>query len=182
VLHTWANVSDAQVSQRLTELINTYWDSSRWIYTAALNDPYAQFSTNETSGEPYNYLALNRTDATITRELAIYKASATWIFTLFLCSSILLLLGIANIVVTLQTSVPDIFGYVSSLTRENPYVEIPGGGTMLDGTERMRLIKDLKVQLVDIRQGEDVGYIALKSLERGAATSAGRIQKNRLYN
>jgi hypothetical protein len=53
---------------------------------------------------------------------------------------------------------------------------------MLDGTERMRLIKDLKVQLVDIRQGEDVGYIALKSLERGAVTSAGRIQKNRLYN
>jgi hypothetical protein len=111
----------------------------------------------------------------------MYKASVPWIFILFLYSGILLVLGIANIVVVLQTSVPDILGYVLSLTRENPYVKIPTGGSVLDGTEWARLIRDLEVQFADLQEGEEVGYIALESLESDAPT-ASRLRKNRAYN
>lgn len=179
--HDWAQVSDAQVSQRLSQVFNTYWDASRWTYSTTRSDPYARSSTNKTSGEPYLWLRLSRTNATMTRHSPIYKASVPWILILIFCSGILLLLDIANIFVALHTSVPDILGYVSSLTRDNPYVEIPRGGSTLQGTERARLIRDLKVQLTDVQEGKEVGYIALKSLGT-RTTRTVRLQTDRMFN
>jgi hypothetical protein len=171
----WDTVFDARVSQHLTEVVNTYWDSSRWISTAARFDPY----TSETHAQK----EMAWTDAIITRQVLIYKASVLWILLLFLCSGTLLFLGIANVVVAFQISVPDIFGYVLSLTRENLYVDVPEGGTMLSGTDRTRLIKDLKVQLADVRHGDGVGYITLKSLEGDIAIGKGlRMRKDKLYS
>lgn len=160
--------------------MNTYWDASRWTFSASRSDPYARLSINQTTGLPYEYLTLNQTDAPTTRQVPIYKASIPWILTLLLCSGVLLLLGIANVVVVLQTTAPDILGYVSSLTRDNPHVEIPKGGTTLYGKDRARLVRDIKIQLADVKEGGEVGYIALKSSGGGAA-GAGRLRSDRLY-
>ena len=95
-------------------------------------------------------------------------------------SPVLRILGIANIFVALQATVPDIFGYVSSLTRDNPHVEVPKGGSTLDGTERSRLIRDLKVQLADVEDDKEVGYVALKSLRKDGGGVV-RLRRDRVY-
>jgi hypothetical protein len=59
------------------------------------------------------------------------------------------------------------------MTYENPWLRIPSGGTMLDGMERARLLKDVEVCIGDVRGNEEVGHIAvaagvpLRKLERG---------------
>lgn len=51
--------------------------------------------------------------------------------------------------------------YVSSLTRNNPYVNQPPGGCTLDGLDRTRLLKDLRVKMQDVAPDHEVGHIAL---------------------
>ena len=40
-----------------------------------------------------------------------------------------------------KTLAPDILGYVSSLTLDNPYLDLPNSGSVLPGIERSRLLK-----------------------------------------
>jgi hypothetical protein len=183
--YDWTLVSDIEMSQRLTEVINTYRDASRWIYTAGLTDPYGDYSLNGTTGHLRDSLdrEMNRTDATRVRKFPVYKSKVPWILLLLFCSITLLLLGIANMVAAFYVSVPDIFGYVSSLTRENPYVDVPDSGTMRDDADRTRTLRDLRVQLADVRVGDEAGYIGLISLVKGSGSDEGLYsRKGRLYH
>ena len=90
-------------------------------------------------------------------------------------------MGLFNAYVTLHTSIPDIFGAVSSMVRNNPYVELPRGGSALDGIDRARLIKDLSVRLGDIQEGEDIGLVALRSIARADIGRNARLEKVRLF-
>lgn len=181
VWRNWSSISDDTVSQRLTEILNTYWNAGRWPTATTRIDPYGERSLNQTSGEPYVDLWMNRTDATVTRSHIIYEASVPWILVLLFSSIILLVLGIANIFVSAHTTVPDIFGYVSSLALHNPHIKASGGGSALSGTEQTRILKDIRVQLGDVQRGEAVGHIALKSVEGNDDVARRRPHKARLY-
>jgi hypothetical protein len=72
-----------------------------------------------------------------------------------------------------QTLGPDLFGYVASMTYENPYIRVPPGGTTMDAPERARKLRGLRVCVGDVQGEEKVGHIAfaagvpLRKLERG---------------
>lgn len=113
------------------------------------------------------------TTADLTRTAQIFVCNFAWFTLLVVASTIILLTGTVAVVLKRKTLGPEMFGFVSSLTYENPWVKIPSGGTMLDGMERARLLKDLVVCIGDVRGKEDVGHIAvaagvpLRKLERG---------------
>jgi hypothetical protein len=169
------------MSQRLTRVLNTFWDASRWPLAMTRNDPFGSLSINQTSGEPNIGMTMNKTEATVTRQVPIYRANAGWVASLVMCSSVLLLLGICNVVLSLLTTAPDVFDYVSSFTRDNPYVDAPPGGSNLDGAERARLMRNIPVQLGDADAGADVGYITIRSIEGRKDREQGRIRKDRMY-
>jgi hypothetical protein len=108
--------------------------------------------------------------------------SIPWILTLLVCSITLFLVGVLNAVVSFRTNVPDVFGFVSTLTRGSPYVDIPYGGTTLDGIERAKLLQVLRVQLADVKEDAPIGYIALKSLRENDDGKASRVRKGRKYD
>jgi hypothetical protein len=54
-----------EMSHRLTRLMNTYWDSSRWPTAMTLNDPWGKASINQTTGEPISGMMMNQTDVSI---------------------------------------------------------------------------------------------------------------------
>ena len=169
------------MSRRLTKLMNTYWDASRWPLAITRNDPYGMHSMNETSGEAYEVMTMNKTDALLTFSIPIYKVNKPWAGTLIVCSTILFLVGLTSFVLSFSAHAPDIFNYVSSFTRDNPYIKIPQGGTFLDGAERARLLRNLPVQLGDVNPMEDTGYVAMKSVDGKKMVEQGRIRKGRLY-
>jgi hypothetical protein len=81
--------------------------------------------------------------------------------------------GSVALVLKRKTLGPELFGFVTSMTYENPWVKVPDGGTMLDAMERARLLKDVEVCVADVRGNDNVGHIAfaagvpLRKLERG---------------
>ncbi|KAK3364704.1 hypothetical protein B0T25DRAFT_514332 [Lasiosphaeria hispida] len=64
-----------------------------------------------------------------------------------------------------RTEAPDILGYVSTMTRDSPHVSVSEGGSALDGIDRARLLKELRVQIQDVRPHDGVGYLAVASVE-----------------
>jgi len=73
----------------------------------------------------------------------------------------------------MHISYSQLFGFVTSMTYENPHMQIPDGGSTLDAMERARLLKDVEVYVGDVQCDQDVGHIAfaagapLRKLERG---------------
>jgi hypothetical protein len=170
-----------EMSRRLTRVLNTFWEAYRWPIAIIRNDPYAAKTLNETSGKPLRGLTMAETEATTTRQIPIYRAEAGWMACLVICSTILLLLGIFSVTLSLCITVPDIFDYVSSFTRDNPYIIAPDTGSSLDGAERARLLRKLPVQLGDTDVDAGTGYIALRSIEDSKDCEQGKVRKDRKY-
>lgn len=180
-MHNWSTVATADMSRRLTKFLNTYWDASRWMLASTRNDPYAKASLNTTTRVPLAGLTMKSADAVFAHQIAIYKANIPWVVSLVICSTILLALGAVSFFLALNVCVPDIFDYVSSFTRDSPYIHAPAGGSGLDGAERARLLKGLRVQLGDVDADKEVGYIALRSVDGEKDCWEGKIAKQRLY-
>ncbi|UPX13668.1 uncharacterized protein EKO05_0004168 [Ascochyta rabiei] len=113
------------------------------------------------------------TTADIKSTMQVFVCNYAWFALLVASSAIILVTGTVAVVLKRKTLGPEMFGFVASMTYENPWLRIPDGGTMLDGMERARLLKDVEVCIGDVRGTEDVGHIAvaaevpLRKLERG---------------
>ncbi len=84
---------------------------------------------------------------------------------------------------------PDIPTHASSLKRNNPYIPLPPCGNTLDGMERARALKHVRVRLQDVQPDTPVGHVALAldvpptagPSKSQPAKPAGYLQKERRY-
>ncbi|KAJ4384221.1 hypothetical protein N0V86_001068 [Didymella sp. IMI 355093] len=116
------------------------------------------------------------TTAVTTYKMQIFVCNYIWLALLLTSSTVILLTGGIALVLKRRTLGPEMFGFVSSMTYENPYVKIPAGGSMLDAMERARLLKDIPVCIGDVDGEEQIGHIAL-----AAGVAVRKLEKGRLY-
>jgi hypothetical protein len=91
-----------------------------------------------------------------------YALSIPWIIIDLVSYNILLAATAAARRLRKQTLAPDIFGYVSLLTRDSPHLgHIPEVGATLSSLERARMLKNMKVQIVDVSTENVVGRVGL---------------------
>ncbi|PSN61766.1 hypothetical protein BS50DRAFT_592706 [Corynespora cassiicola Philippines] len=168
------------ISKRLTVLLNTYRQADTWHMRPMRANVYAppENISSEWRDQP---LYMNETSALFTYKVPIYKADLRWVLALVFTTSVLLILSLVNIVISYKTLAPDIFGPVSSLTRENPYTDAPKEGTWMGDFERSRLLRRLMVQIADVKPGDKVGYLALRSVAHKEEFADGRLARERLY-
>ncbi|KAM6533202.1 hypothetical protein FALCPG4_006216 [Fusarium falciforme] len=154
-------------SRRFTTAFNTYWD-------AALN-PSSHTNVTFTSTPAFNILSLgeggnnvqpfmNSTSGTRTAVHPVYKANRLWVAILLATTTLLQLLALLGLVLQFFIHGPDVLGFASSLTRDNPYVPLAPGGSSLDGPDRARKLRDLRLQLTDVRPESETGYIAVRAV------------------
>ena len=84
-----------------------------------------------------------------------YAISWPWIAVDIVSTLILLVAAFIAHILRKKTLAPDIFGYVSSLTRDNPYLNLPDNGSALGGIERARLLRGVKVKIGDVSKPEE---------------------------
>ena len=174
------SVSGFDFGQRLGQLLNTYLLGSQTFSAVAggqstigldyiSRDPDGLANTSQSS--PRN------TTATLTQSHEVYVCSWGWLAVLLIATFVMLTASLLAMWWDIHTQIPDILGYCSSLTRDAPYLNLPGGNT-LDGLERTRLLKDYRITLgvVEGSADEDVGHIAV-----APAGSAERPVKGKLY-
>ncbi|KAF4462258.1 hypothetical protein FALBO_10928 [Fusarium albosuccineum] len=161
----WANVSLEGFSKRLTTAFNTYYEASL--------DPFNHTNVGFREQPPTDDLVrqsaggssfLKQTEGVASVQHDVYRANREWIAMLIITTACLEILAVAGAALQFFIRGPDILGFASSLTRENPHVGLLPGGTGLDGPARARASRHLKVQLSDISPKDEVGYIALKTV------------------
>lgn len=93
-----------------------------------------------------------------------YRLNYAWVTIDFLSCFILLVAPTVAVHLRRRTLAPDIFGYVSSLTRDNPHINLPEGGSTLSGLDRARMLKNVKVKIADVRGDDGIGRVGLARL------------------
>lgn len=140
----------------MTRLINTYHAASRLPQLTTESNIYSIISGQTPSpnwsldlfhGAPYD------------PHCAI---SIRWVILDILACNLLLVSAIHALRYRKRTIAPDIFGYVSSLTRKNHDLDIPDGGPTLSGFERARLMKHVKIKIADVSADGNVGRVGLR--------------------
>jgi hypothetical protein len=173
-----SSLSGELMSERLARLMNTFW-------MASLVPEYiggGMSTLNVSNSDVLKFHPVIFTNATWGVGGNVYVCNNYWLSILIISSIILLCVGVTGMWFKVKATGPEIFGKVSSLTRDNPYMRIPEGGSTLDGFERAKLLKDVIVKLGDV-QSEDVvvGHIAFASVEKGGDGEVGTLTRDRLY-
>lgn len=167
-LRTWSSGSPPNVtnfSKRLTTAFNTFWEATLFPFshtTVSFNTPtqFSQMSEIVPNGQPF----LNSTQGTMTTKHDVYCASRTWTYLLLVATLILEILAIVGFILRFFIHGPDVLGFVSSMTRDNPYTPLHRGGSGLNGPDRARRLRHLRVQLADLQPQNDIGYIGLRTV------------------
>lgn len=89
--------------------------------------------------------------------------------------------AIAGLILKYTATAPDILGYISTMTMDNPHISVPPEGNTLDGMERARYLQKVKVQLADVNWDQLEGHLAFRSVENEIDFARGKLSKNRLY-
>ena len=169
----------ANLSQSLTRYFNTF-------YAASTNLKYAHvFADQEVAAGGKLTIARTNNDFTIAgmhgaQHWPNYALSLPWVIVDLVSCAVLLFAALASFWLRKHTLAPDIFGYVSSLTRDNPHLDLPGGST-LSGIDRARRMKHVKVKIGDVGSGEDgAGRVGLTYVG-GGVEHPRQLEKGRYY-
>lgn len=170
-------VNDTAIPQqdldyRLATLINTAWLISLQQTNLAMSS-----STNTTlsavpESDPLNYMlpsgktlnyVMAPSPATTIFTTEIYQTNWAWVSVDIVISCVLLALGIAGFYFRQVNRHPDVLGFVSTLTRDNPNFDAPPQAEKFDGLEMASYYKHTRVQLVRAGDGsEDDARITLR--------------------
>ena len=192
----WVNLSELtpeDFSRRLALVLNTYYQLTVAPNAYFGNLPQTNFSAFGPDTSPVTdvdaYLPFDikshdsnlyfigaTTNATISKTHEIFVCEFAWLSLLFVAAGSIFLVGGASLVLKRKTLGPEMFGFVTSMTYENPYLNVPRGGTTLDAMERARLLRDVEVYVGDVCGNKDVGHIAL-----AAGTPMRKLDRGRLY-
>lgn len=180
-----SDVARYHLSPQLTALFNTYYN----VFQTYISYEYSNVTAfNET------YKSDGRSDAVMfygNFDDQGYYIHWEWIAIDFISCLLLLAAGVACCWLRLNTLAPDIFGFVSSLTRDNPHLGLPASGSSLSGLERARLLRDIKLRIGDLHvdeghanaaatSGSEVGRIGLVRVDTDGHR-ARTLQKGKHY-
>jgi hypothetical protein len=156
------------VGATLSQLVNTYYGASQAYKhdCQALSGPLdSSCTTGTVKGASYNQQ---------------YLISIPWIVVDFISCFVLLGASIFAYWLRTKTLAPDIFGYVSSFTRENPHFDLPTEhGSTLSGLERARLLGNVRIKIGEYKQeGNGVPRIIVShGVEGYEADSLTKVEK-----
>ena len=123
------------------------------------------------------------TVGTTSYEHEIYVCDFLWLGLLLTASFALLMVAIVGTLMKQICRAPDMLGYVTSMTYNNAHMRLPAGGP-LDGMERARLLKEIRVQLGDTTAANNVGHVAFaRMVDKDAEfmSDVGRLSQTKLY-
>lgn len=175
------------LSERMSVILNTYYYASTASWMLA-NDLTSTLSLNNQAGFFRIQLPtiLNATASVDTPHDRVYRVQQVW-FTIALITSLALeIIALANIGLRWMTKIPDIFGYVSSLTLHNELCRENGlaVSSALDGLERAAELGDVKFRIADVRSDNDVGRMAFVpvSANMNETYQHGDVRLGRMYD
>lgn len=158
--------TDQELETRAQQLINTYWQAS-------VNPALATAGLKDVPDELEN-IRTRSVEATSEVSIDIYKVNWAW-WVAFLCAtSIMFVLACCTLMVDCFLQAPEVLGYCTTFLRDSPFaINGRGVGSAIGASERTRRWKNVEIKLVDVKAGENVGYIAVVEVNEAQERSHG---------
>lgn len=181
---------------RLGQILNAYFYGSMWnstpYITGAPFDGIQGFVVGgnnasfvpATSPDAITAMIQNQTaaftvPATLVTHSIIFVVDFPWLVVFLISTLVMLISSIVGVIYSRRTIVPDYLGYVSSLAKESPYIRMPDVGVNMDGMDKARLVKDVKVRLGDVADVEmgrgQIGRLAFARMEETVGVRKGKL-------
>lgn len=134
-----------------------------------------------------NLTATFTVPANITSQQEVYICHYSWLGAFVGAALAIPLAAIAAAILSRMTKARDYLGYVSSIVRESQYGGMPKGGVNMDGLERTRGLRNLRVRLGDVgdvERGFEIGTGVALSVGQMAVGEEGatkKIERKKLY-
>ena len=167
---------DELVSQRMTQLINTYWVNS--IAPYSLTGNFSLPST--TSNLAFGYNTDSFMGTTETTEIVI-RCNTEWMAILLIASAVMFACGIYSTVMGMRRRGPEILDSFTSLLRDNPNVHDPGYSSMDDAADQAKRLRNTIVRLGDVRPDHEVGHVAIAASGANGVL-VGPLSRKKLYD
>ncbi|KAB8277727.1 hypothetical protein BDV30DRAFT_251212 [Aspergillus minisclerotigenes] len=141
---------------RLTQVVNTY----------------ALLLSASSGGEVYNGTG-TFTDSS---PPPVYEISWPWLAISIVATVTIIVGAFVPALLGFSTRNPDILGYVSTMTRDAPNLEVPPGGGTLGGMDRALFLKDMYIRLGEITDDSvSVNRIGIGTLDQASPSNKGRL-------
>ncbi|PVF95126.1 hypothetical protein CPB86DRAFT_817415 [Serendipita vermifera] len=168
-------VSLTDFSRRFATILNTY-------YQATIS-PEVRRGSFETG----IYHDETKTTGSTIHSLSspTYQRHWEWVILAHIDSLAMLGAAIIGIWLDKQVVTPDVYGYVSSMTRDNPYFPLPPNGCTLEGTQRAVLLRDVVVQFKDVAPSKKIRHLAFTMAGYKTSTEQSvycRLPRARMYS
>ncbi|RMZ89648.1 hypothetical protein DV736_g3123, partial [Chaetothyriales sp. CBS 134916] len=128
---SYNGISGHSFALRFARLLNTAWQVS--MATASIAQP----PSNNLTALAENVVGYNTANTTANTMLftEVYAADPVWLALTLVISFILLACGIAGMAFKYLARAPDILGYVSTMTRDNPYFHVGAAEVRAEGED-----------------------------------------------
>ncbi|KAF2182828.1 hypothetical protein K469DRAFT_636229 [Zopfia rhizophila CBS 207.26] len=180
------NLSKTHFGDSLAQLMNTFWQASINLAQVTTGVPPVDEIPPSNLYRNLSYImprVYNRINATETQTIPVLKCQRPWLAALLMATGAMFLSGMFGLVLEFTRKAPDFALNISSLTRDNPYIHLPAGGSTLDSIDRGRLLQDVRIRLGDVRPNERIGYVAIASCDKeGKVVRLGTLEKGRVYS
>jgi len=127
-----------------------------------------------------NQTAAFTVPAVLTTSAQVYRCDFLWLAAFLFSTLAMLISAIASVVYSRRTIVPDYLGFVSSLAKESPWIGMPDVGVNMDGLDKARLVKDVKVRLGDVSYVHG-GHSKFGKLAFARLEETTKVEKEKLY-
>ncbi|KAJ3545040.1 hypothetical protein NM208_g2712 [Fusarium decemcellulare] len=92
---------------------------------------------------------------------SIYVLDNAWFCISLISTLVLFSCAIVNVVIRAFIRAPDFLDGVVGLTRDSPYIDVPQEGSGMSGSDRLQMIKDIRVRICDVQPDSESGRVAL---------------------
>ncbi|KAI1343196.1 hypothetical protein F5Y15DRAFT_427633 [Xylariaceae sp. FL0016] len=178
--------SNEVFAARLGQLMNTYWScmNGMRVIPGGVTPSTVHMQGTNTSDPALRFLAKSTTtNGTRSTSETVMHCDRQWVAVLCIASIVIIIGSLINPILRyFFTTTPDLTLNISSLAmRDSPYVGLPASGSSLPAADRARLLKRMRVRFGDVAASNEVGRLAIASLEPWGEQHVAKARKGRLY-
>ncbi|EON61763.1 hypothetical protein W97_00979 [Coniosporium apollinis CBS 100218] len=140
------------------QLLNTFWLAGIGAFVVPGGIPHSDSNLGNGTN------VLQATNAVMSESEEILVCDKRWLATLLVSTSAMFIAGVVGLALGFVRRGPDLAMDIATMTRDNPYMNLPQGGSALDCAERSRLLRNIRVRFGDVTPHGEVGYAAIGSL------------------
>lgn len=171
-----STLTGEEMSERFSRVLNTYW-------TASIAPEYIAGGMSSFNFSDVNTLKDHpgiTTNATVITNEEIFICDDRFLALLLMSSVVLAVACGFNSLFRCKVIAPDVFGYISSLARDNVHFQKSAArfGSTLDGFRLTRKLKDVRVALADVEPENEIGRVAFVEVR---TIGVQKLQRGRMY-